>query len=169
MIDVTDFRNGMSMLGGAVSVITTADCQGLYGMTASAVCSVTDNPPTLLVCINRNAWSHDRFIESGKLCVNVLAAGQQELSGRFASKHITMTDRFTSRDWSTLKTGAPVLINALVNFDCNISHTHEVGSHTVFFAEIQAVRLGESNDGLVYFNRHYHELPHRVQQDLPPA
>ncbi len=116
MIEVADFRNGMSLLGGAVSIITTADDSGYYGMTASAVCSVTDSPPTLLVCVNRNAWTHQHFMANGVLYVNVLAASQQALSGLFANKDIAMADRFTTHGWSRLATRPPALDDALVNY-----------------------------------------------------
>lgn len=159
MIDVSEFRNGMSMLGGAVSIVTTAYEDIKYGMTVSAVCSVTDSPPTLLVCINKNSWSHDYFKASGIICVNVLSSAHKTLSGHFANKNISMEERFNAHSWSLLKTGAPALDDALVNFDCEISSISSCGSHSVFFAEIKAIRMGESNAALMYFDRKYHDLP----------
>ena len=94
MVDTTAFRDAMAMLGGAVSIITTAGPGGKVGMTASAVCSVTDSPPTVLVCINRSTWAHAQFVQNGILCINILGAGQQTLSGRFANRTIGMDDRF---------------------------------------------------------------------------
>jgi flavin reductase len=70
----TEFRNAMAQLGSAVSVITTDGPAGKFGFTASAVCSVTDQPPTLLVCMNRNSWAHAHFKQNGVLCVNVLSS-----------------------------------------------------------------------------------------------
>lgn len=74
MIETTDFRNAMSLLSSAVSVVTTAGLAGRYGFTASAVCSVTDTPPTLLVCMNQSSSSHMHFVENKILTVNVLSA-----------------------------------------------------------------------------------------------
>lgn len=159
MINITDFRNGMSLLGGAVSIITTHGENGKCGITASAVCSVTDNPPTLLVCVNRNSWSHAHFVSNKAFCVNVLAAGHESLSGRFADKNVTMDERFTTHKWLQLETGAPALEEAVVNFDCQISDSHNVGTHTVFFGVIKSIRFGGSRSGLMYFNRNYHHLP----------
>lgn len=158
MVDVTQFRNAMAMLGGAVSVITTDGPAGRFGFTASAVCSVTDSPPTLLVCMNRSSYSNEQFKANGALCVNVLAGTHQELSGAFANRQLSMEERFASTHWSVLESGAPVMQEALVNFDCRIAQVHEVGSHSIFYCEIQEIRQGGADDGLVYFNRAYHRV-----------
>lgn len=158
MVDVTDFRNAMALLGGAVSVITTDGPAGRCGFTASAVCSVTDSPPTLLVCMNRTSNSNAQFKANGTVCVNVLAGTHQELSGAFANKALSMEQRFASTGWTTLESGAPVMLEALVNFDCRIAQVHEVGSHNIFYCEIQSIRQGGADEGLVYFNRAYHRL-----------
>lgn len=158
MVDVTEFRNAMAMLGGAVSVITTDGPAGRFGFTASAVCSVTDSPPMLLVCMNRSSFANMHFKTNGVLCVNLLAAAHQEVSGTFASKNLSMDERFASKSWTTLESGAPVMEEALVNFDCRIAEVHEVGSHSIFYCEILKLRQGAAEEGLVYFNRAYHRL-----------
>ncbi len=76
MVEATDFRNAMSLLTSAVNVVTTMGDSGRHGFTASAVCSVTDTPPTLLVCMNKSSRSHINFVENKVLCVNVLSADQ---------------------------------------------------------------------------------------------
>ncbi len=159
MVSIAEFRNGMSLLTGAVNVITTGGPAGLAGFTASAVCSVTDQPPSLLVCMNRSSFAHRFFVENRAICVNVLSAVQQGLSALFANRDVTMEQRFARAPWSPLTTGAPALEGALVNFDGVITHIHEVGSHSVFIAELRDVRLaGDASQGLVYFNRAYHRL-----------
>lgn len=158
MVDTTGFRNAMSMLGGAVSVITTDGPAGRWGFTASAVCSVTDQPPTLLVCMNRASYSNASFKENGVLCVNVLGAGQQTLSAAFASRDLAMPERFACTEWSQLESGAPVMDEALVSFDCRIAQVHEVGSHSIFYCQILSLKQGAGQEGLVYFNRAYHRL-----------
>lgn len=159
MVSISDFRNGMSLLTGAVNVITTGGSAGLAGFTASAVCSVTDQPPTLLVCMNRSSFAHRFFVENRSICVNVLSGAQQSLSALFANREVTMAQRFAQAPWSAMTTGAPALEGALVNFDGEITHIHEVGSHSIFIAELRDVRLaGETQHGLAYFNRAYHRL-----------
>ena len=157
MVEAAEFRNAMSLLTGAVNVITTAGETGRYGFTASAVCSVTDSPPTLLVCMNRNSSSHRYFTENGVLSVNVLASEQQAISQVFASK-LSPEERFQHGDWETLATGAPVLKDALVIFDCQVQEMNNVGTHTIFICTIEAVKCNKHNQGLVYFNRAYHQV-----------
>ncbi|MBC7751782.1 MAG: flavin reductase [Candidatus Saccharibacteria bacterium] len=163
MIEATDFRNAMSLLTGAVNVVTTAGVSGRYGFTASSVCSVSDTPATLLVCMNKAASSHGHFIDNKILTVNVLGAHQQHLSQAFSSK-MSPEERFRYADWTELKTGAPVLEDALVSFDCQIEHIQEVGTHTIFICRIVAIQHGQHDQGLVYFNRGYHHVGHRVKQ-----
>lgn len=152
------FREGMSRLGAAVNLITTDGPAGRHGLTASAVCSVTDNPPTLLVCINRNAYAHDRIAENGVLCVNVLTAGHQALSGHFA-RYVEGVDRFAQGEWTQGATGSPVLADANVAFDCRITASHAQGTHTVFFCAVEQVALpAQAQQGLVWFSRDYHHL-----------
>ncbi len=159
MIDRKTYRDAMARLGAAVNIITTAGVDGPRGFTASAVCSVTDDPPTLLLCVNRTSDSHDSLKTNGILCVNTLAASQEALSGLFAgSTGLLGADRFQHGEWGTLATGAPVLKDAVVSFDCRIVNVTEVGTHTVFFAEVEAIQAGTAHEGLIYFGRSYHRI-----------
>ena len=157
MVEVTDFRNAMSLLTGAVNVITTTGASGRYGFTASSVCSVTDTPPTLLVCMNTASSSHAHFIENKILTVNVLGAHHQHISKAFSSK-MTPEQRFACGTWTALETGAPVLEDALVSFDCQIEQIQAVGTHAIFICCIVAIQQSQHDQGLVYFNRAYHHV-----------
>jgi flavin reductase len=158
LVDRQSYRDAMSRLAAAVNIITTAGPGGTRGFTASAVCSVTDTPPTLLVCLNRSSDSNEALKANRVLCVNTLAHGQESLSPVFAG----MTgqegeERFTAGQWTTLVTGAAVLEGAVASFDCRVVQFAEVGTHTVFFCEVDAVRVGEGR-GLAYFGRDYHPV-----------
>lgn len=156
-----NFREGMSRMGAAVNLITSDGPAGKHGLVASAVCSVTDSPPTLLVCINRNAFVHDKFLQNFHVCVNVLASQHQELSGHFA-RYVEGVDRWAHGDWMTMATGCPVLKDANVAFDCRIGSLIEQGSHSVMLCEVKAVHLGaKPGRGLVYFSRDYHYLENK--------
>lgn len=157
-----DFREAMARLGAAVSLITSDGAGGRAGLTASAVCSVTDDPATLLVCINRNSGQNAAIKANGVLCVNVLSAGQQELSNIFAgfTGALTAEQRFAHGDWTTLETGAPVLADAAVALDCAIDEVLEKGTHSVFFASIRAIHLGTPGPALIWWRRDYHHLGH---------
>ena len=159
MIDRQQFRDAMARLGTAVNVITTVGPDGRLGFTASAVCSVTDDPPTMLVCMNRGSALNEAFKVAGVLCINTLASVQEPLSGLFAgSGDVPMAERFGRAQWSSLVTGAPVLDGALVSVDCRIAQVTEVGTHSVMFCEAVASRMGETRDGLIYFGRAYHRV-----------
>ncbi len=119
IVDQQSLRDAMSCMGAAVNIITTDGPAGRAGFTASAVCSVTDTPPTLLVCliVGRPSGRYSMKIER---CVNTLSAGQEPLSNLFGGK-TPMEHRFAAARWQTGVTGCPQLEEALVSFDCRIS------------------------------------------------
>lgn len=158
--ETSAYREAMARLGAAVNIVTTGTLDNPVGFTASAVCSVTDTPPTLLVCLNRNSRARSAFYEGGAMCVNVLTSSQQNLSNHFASPN-TMAERFAAGHWQTLATGAPVLHEAAATFDCEISQIVEVGTHSVLFGVVQGILCHAGAEGLVYFNRRYHSLPYQ--------
>ena len=156
MSDQQLFRSAMSRLSAAVNVIATDGKGGRYGMTASAVCSVSDDPPMILICVNRNARANAIFKTNGCLTVNILAAGQSDISARFASSGLSVAERFGEMsDWFTLETGALLLRDALASLDCSVESVSEIATHSVFFCRVERFVLGELRDGLVYFDRNY--------------
>ncbi|MDQ2803288.1 MAG: flavin reductase [Pseudomonadota bacterium] len=151
----------MARFGAAVNVITTDGPGGRAGFTASAVCSVTDAPPTLLVCANRANDSYPAMKANRVLCVNTLHGGQEAISPIFAglTDH-PMEARFASGAWSALTTGAPLLLEAAVAFDCRIDQVVEVGTHDVFFCTVEAVQVGSTHEALIYYGRGYYRIVH---------
>ena len=147
----------MSRLGAAVHVVTTAGPGGKTGATATAVCSVSDAPPTLLVCLNRRSQTNPVVLENGVFCVNTLGAAGAEIADIFAGRTGVHqgSDRFTVGEWIVLATGSPVLASAVIAFDCRIIEVRSVASHNVFFGAVEAVRLGPSGPALVYHERAY--------------
>ena len=149
----------MARLGAAVNIVTTDGPAGRAGFTASAVCSVTDDPPTLLVCMNRGSSGAAAFDGNGVLCVNTLSAGQDPLSNAFAGfTGLEGEARFSVGEWDAMETGAPALLGAAVTFDCRVTDVIEKGTHAVLFAEVQAVRSNDTACGLIYFSRGYHSV-----------
>jgi flavin reductase len=152
-----DYRDAMAGLGAAVSIVTTDGPAGLAGFTASAVCSVTDEPPTLLVCMNRASSAYASVAGNKLVCVNVLSAQQEPLSRLFGGK-VSATERFAAAVWSTLETGAPVLADCVVAFDCQIANVTTVGTHDVLFCRVVALRRSGPTENLIYFDRAYHSV-----------
>ena len=158
-VEKQPYREAMARLGAAVNVITTDGPGGKAGFTASAVTSVTDTPPTLLVCANRANDSYPAFMKNQVLCVNTLTPAQEALSPIFAGMTSHSDDqRFETHTWHTMETGAPVLDKALVVFDCKITQIVEAGTHDVFFCSVEAVRVGTAAEGLIYYGRGYHTV-----------
>src|SRR5258706_15753299 len=107
-VDPGQFKTGMRTLPGAVNIITSMNSGHRYGMTATAVCSATAEPPTVLVCINKLATTHGAVAKSKVFCVNVLRAENWELSTVFSGGQ-TGDARFRNGNWAKLATGPPVL------------------------------------------------------------
>lgn len=155
-VEAAQFRDAMCRLGAAVHVITTAGPGGKTGATATAVSSVSDAPPTLLMCLNRKSQTNPVVLENGVFCVNTLGAGEAEIADLFAGRTGVMGgDRFSKGEWTTLVTASPVLATAVVAFDCRIVEVRSVASHNVFFGAVEAVRLGPQGPALVYHERAY--------------
>ena len=152
-----DFRNAMSQLAGAVNIVTTEGPEGRAGFAATAVCSVSDSPPTMLVCLNRNSSAYKSVVGNGVICVNTLAADQEQLSSLFGGK--TPVDvRFAAGEWSTLQTGAPVLAGALCSFDCRIRTIHDGGTHDILICDVIDTVVSAGEEALIYFKRGYRQL-----------
>ncbi|GLS27595.1 flavin reductase [Marinibactrum halimedae] len=166
------FREGMAGLAAAVNIITTGDSNRKAGFTATAVCSVSDSPATLLVCLNRSASAYPYFLSNDALsngnlestiskntpiAINTLSAKQTALSNLFGGK-TPMEERFMEGEWETLKTGAPILKGAAIAFDCRISDIKSVATHDVIFCEVLAIQKNSDSGSLLYYQRNYHEL-----------
>lgn len=151
------YRNAMARLGAAVNIVTTDGPAGRAGFAATAVCSVTDSPATLLVCLNRGSSAYPAVKDNGVICVNVLDGIHQDLSRLFGGK-TPVEERFGGATWSTLATGSPVLDNSLVSFDCRIKSVSDGGTHDILMCEVIDIKQNEGGSPLIYFNREYHVL-----------
>jgi flavin reductase len=155
-VEAPAFREAMSRLGAAVHIVTTAGPAGKTGFTATAVCSVSDQPAMLLVCLNRRSNSAPLLSQNGVFCINTLGAAESNLADMFAGRSgVQLEARFSVGEWLTLKTGSPVLASAVVAFDCRTIEIKAVASHNVIFGAVHAVRLGPSGPALVYHDRAY--------------
>ncbi len=153
------FRQAMAHLSAAVNVITTAGPHGRCGVTASAVCSVTDTPPMLLVCLNRASAMHATFEGNRNVCINVLPGEHELLARHFAGMtQVPMEERFGWPIWDDGAEGVPVLRDALASLQGEIVDLKEVGSHSVMFVKIARISVRADGDGLIYFDRNFHRI-----------
>ncbi|MBB3391895.1 cob(II)yrinic acid a,c-diamide reductase [Rhizobium sp. BK275] len=158
-IDPGLYRDAMSRYAGHVQLVTTAMGEARRGVTITAACSVSDNPASVLVCLNNTNEKNEIFWRSGIFALNSLGAHHQGVADAFSGRtHLENGDRFLSARFETLATGAPVLADALAVFDCRVTDIKEMPTHNVIFGEVAAVRFTEMHPALLYFNRGYHTI-----------
>lgn len=153
------YREAMSRFAGAVNIATTDGAAGLRGVTVSAAVSVSDNPPTLFFCLNRNREENRWFERNGTFVMNTLCAEQIGLARAFAGEgHLSMADRFALGQWTNNLTGAPVLVGARMALDCRVTDVQAVHTHYVIAGEVVACSELRDDAALVYLDRKYHSL-----------
>lgn len=162
------FKHGMRRLAGAVCVIATGSAGTRAGLTATAVCSVSAEPPRLLVCINQSASAYERIASEGRLSVNVLTSAQQPIAERFATSAIKGEARFENATWREVGR-VPLLDDACVAFACEIVERIPAASHSIFLCDVVSCRIGgevgSAADGLLYFDGRFR----RLDADAAPA
>ncbi|MFC5771907.1 flavin reductase family protein [Thauera sinica] len=160
-VDAAAFKNGMRRLAGAVCILTVRKGGMRAGLTATAVMSVSAQPPRLMVCMNRGVFAHDLLEVGGPLCVNVLGADSLGDARRFAGMvdGVIGDERFRRGAWRDGEAGAPVLDDALAAFECRVVEMIPASSHTMVLCEVVGLRTpgadeaaGRSGQPLVYFD-----------------
>ncbi len=153
------FRETLAHVSSAVSIVATTGPDGPVGLTVSALCSVTDSPPTVLFCINQASYTHRLFKDGAPVSINVLAAEHEALAMTFAGAGGTaMADRFATAEWVRSQKGLPRLVSAVATMSGSISGHTIRGSHSVIYAELEDVGPRHGIDGLVYFQRKFHRI-----------
>ncbi len=158
-VESKSYRDAMSHYAGAVQIVTTAGNAGRRGLTLTAACSVSDNPPTILICLQKIHEENRLFIENGVFAVNTLAGSHQQLADAFSGRiGLTQDERFELARWEVQVTGAPILQGALASFDCRVISVQDHSTHHVLFGEVVGLRSKAEEEALVYLNRRYHTL-----------
>jgi flavin reductase (DIM6/NTAB) family NADH-FMN oxidoreductase RutF len=161
---MTDEQRGTlrAMMGRfATGVTVVAARQGplLAGMTANAIASISIDPPLLMASINRSSETHAAIVGSHSFAVSVLGAEQQPIAECFALPNSAdKLQRFCDASWHEAETGSPILDGALAFFDCRLTASHSVGTHTIFIGEIVASGHTERDDPLLWFASRYRQL-----------
>ncbi len=156
----TLYREGMARYAGHVQIVTTRWQGRRRGVTVTAACSVSDDPPTVLVCLNNSNPKNAIFAESGVFALNALASHHRDLATAFAGLNgMAEEERFGLASWGRLATGAPVLEGAAAVFDCHVTEIKEMSTHFVLFGRVVAVELGQHSSTLLYHRRGFRELP----------
>jgi len=158
-----DFKQAMRRLAASVHVIATrGDDHNRYGLTATAVSSLSMEPPLLLVCVNQSAESHQALAKVGHgFSVNLLTPGQSDVSQRFGTPALRGEARFAEADWNDDANGVPVLGGAAYSLSCVVEALHPHGTHSIIVGRVVGVTLGERPEALLYAAGGYTEAATR--------
>jgi flavin reductase (DIM6/NTAB) family NADH-FMN oxidoreductase RutF len=150
------FRLAMRRFTASVSVITACHGEHAGGLTATAVSSLSMDPPLLLVCVNQSSETHPLIDAAGRFCVNLLAQEQAALAQRFAGAAGEKGHaKYAGVAYETLPTGSRALKDCVAAIDCEVAARVAQGSHTLFIGRVGQVLLGERSRPLLYADRGY--------------
>ena len=158
-MDTQMFKDVLSYFATGVTIVTTRNGDKHHGLTVSSFCSVSLDPPLVLVCISKSASSHDIIANSKIFAINILSAEQEALSRRFADPDLQSYERFEGIPFSLGHTGAAILPDILGYLDCEVYAAYEGGDHTIFVGRVVDCATGSASRPLVYYRRGYRHLP----------
>jgi len=154
-VETEEFKAALSRFASGVTVVTTRDAAGkLHGLTVSAFCSVSLDPPLVLVCIEKATASHYAFAESGEFTASILSESQAGLSEHFATELANKFDEIATMETSN---GLPAIHDASAVLECSIRFMHDGGDHTIFVGEVEKVSIND-HAPLVYFRGDYKSI-----------
>lgn len=154
-INQTLFRQVMGHFASGVTVVTACDNGVCSGITVSAFCSLSLEPPLVLICIDRTTSSHEVITGAGTFAVNILPENGEGLSRHFAGR---IPDKFADVAFHTGQTGAPLLDGALATIECRLVERYPGGDHSIFIGEVLAAHVREGERPLVYYRSGYRRL-----------
>lgn len=158
-VDTDQFKNSMRHLAGAVSVITVGRGADRTGFTATSVSSLSIEPPSILVSLNRSSSSWPVLQRYGTFAVNVLAQDQSHIADRFAGRGgLKGAERYEGAEWSELITGTSVLAGALTVLDCELDEAIDRHSHSILIGRVRSVAVRSEGEPLLYWNGGYRQI-----------
>ncbi|MFT3672652.1 flavin reductase family protein [Aestuariivirga sp.] len=153
-----EFTRAMGAAATGVTVVTTEGVAGRYGLTVSAIASVSAEPPLLLVCVNRRNPCVAAMTQNGRFAVNILSETQEDVARIFSGKPVSgEAYDFTRHGWELGEHGMPLLTDAAAHFECEVDTIHDAGTHRIFIGRVIAALRGETPP-LLYSNRSYGRL-----------
>lgn len=155
--DCREYLECMSNLPTSVSLVTTGQGDQRMGLTVSAFCSLSTEPPSLVVCVNKNAGAHQALLDNGVFAVNVLSNTQKDYARLFSTKS---GDRFASEEWLQSEAGVPLLGSALMAFDCRVEKVVDGFSHSILIGVVQRILAPRNGheQALVWQNRRFGQI-----------
>jgi flavin reductase (DIM6/NTAB) family NADH-FMN oxidoreductase RutF len=158
VIGPDEFRRLLGHFATGVTIVTTTDADARpAGLTVSAFCSLSLDPPLVLICVDHKAQTYPALRERGRFAVNILGAEHEGLSRRFAG---TGFDKFEGVPWRRSPRGLPLLEGALAHLECTTVAAHDEGDHTIFVGRVEAGAAGPG-EPLLYYRGRYQRLASR--------
>ncbi|MBL4802283.1 MAG: flavin reductase [Emcibacter sp.] len=151
-------KKAMGRLGASVTVVTSHDGTRKYAMTATAVSSVSMDPPALLVCVNRDTGLHQALSGGFNFCVNILYEDQQDISDTCAWKE-KGENKFNLGDWQQGDDDIPYLANAQASIFCDLDDAHIYGSHCIYIGKVKKIITREEISPLMFLAGNYFSPP----------
>jgi flavin reductase (DIM6/NTAB) family NADH-FMN oxidoreductase RutF len=156
---IEGLKAAMRFYPAGITVITAGAGEARRGLTATAFTSVTMEPPTVLICVNRNGEAHRAITENGHFCVNILCDNARDLAESFAGMTgKTGAAQFDGFEWVDTCVGAPAYAFAQASLACTLTDTVETASHSIFFGEVKEAALNPDRTPLLHFNRGFHTV-----------
>ena len=144
-VSEAEYKHAMRRVVSPVAVITASAGSARNGLTATAICSATTEPPTIVVCVNRQARALSLIEASRAFAVNFLSDQQSDLARAFSTHGLEGETRLGSGSWTTLQTGAPILDEAVSAFDCQLETSLTHGTHEILFGRVVGVTSTDFN------------------------
>lgn len=157
------FRDAMRHVAATVYAVTTGHRDGRFGIIATAVSSLSFDPPSLLVCINRAASLHGPMACADTFCVNVLSPANRDVAECFV-RGGRGEERFAVGEWGE-EHGVPVLASAQSSLVCRVADRHDFGTHTIFIGELISARHRQNARPLTWYNGRYIDISEAPGQD----
>ncbi|WP_440995985.1 flavin reductase family protein [Arhodomonas sp. SL1] len=159
------FKGGMRRLAGAVNIVATAHEGERNGLTATAVTSLSAEPPRLLACVNLSGRTFQLIAASRRMSVNVLGRDQEDVAKRFAGMlGEPGSNPFEVTNWDTSARGIPMLHGALASFDCVVEEMLVTHTHAVLIGEVKEVVATDPEAPLLYMNGRFGSFDGGEQQ-----
>lgn len=166
-VDPAVFRQVMGRFATGVTVVTTALGERRAGITVNAFCSVSLDPPLVLICVEQSNYTHDLLTEAGCFAVNFLTSRQADVSRCFAAPGDEKLTSFCGVATHTVATGAPVFDECLAFVDCRLVAVYPGGDHSIIIGRVEALGGGEATP-LLYYQARYGRLE-QAELDLGPS
>jgi flavin reductase (DIM6/NTAB) family NADH-FMN oxidoreductase RutF len=154
-VDQKTFRSALATYSSGVTIVTLCYEGHCYGLTVSSFCSLSLNPPLVLICVDQRCQSHDLIEKVGTFAVNILAEDSAWLAAHFASR---MIDKFADIPHHWGETEMPLLDQALATIECSVVNQFPGGDHSIFVGSVVAARVSKDMPPLIYQRSHYCRL-----------